>query len=127
MKYYLFLDDERKPSSVTWVQLPLVPWTIVRNYEDFVKVIDKQGIPHFITYDHDLGPQAYNEGHFQKFLAFDYDNITEKTGMDCAKYLVSKCMDLGIKHPECFWVHSMNPIGAENIQSYIISYNKSLE
>lgn len=128
MLYYLFLDDDeaRKPHKITWVNLPLVPWTIVRNYEDFCDIINKNGLPACLSYDHDLGEQAYNEARFQKFLKFDYSKITEKTGLDCAKFLVEKCMELNVPHPP-FTVHSMNPIGRENIQKYIESYNKSRE
>lgn len=32
----LFLDDERNVGDVTWVTLPSVHWTIVRNYKQFV-------------------------------------------------------------------------------------------
>ena len=126
MIYYLFLDDERYPKNVKWVNLPSYPWTIVRSYDDFVKVIEKQGIPNFISYDHDLSVEAYNEANFQKFLKFDYSKLKEKTGMDCAKFLVQKCIDLNVSHPD-YCVHSMNPIGAENIRRYIENYNNNLK
>lgn len=126
MIYYLFLDDERRPSDVKWIELPLYPWTIVRSYDDFVKVINKNGIPAYVTFDHDLGQEAYDEANFQKFLKFDYSKLKEKTGMDCAKFLVEKCIDLGVPHPQ-YSVHSMNPIGKENIEKYIEGYNKNIK
>lgn len=126
MSYYLFLDDERVPSSVKWVDLPAVSWVIVRNYDDFCVAINTKGIPNFVTYDHDLGMQAYMEGHSKKFLSFDYNNITEKTGLDCAKFLIECCLDNDVKHPP-FTVHSMNPVGKENIERLINSYNNSRE
>jgi hypothetical protein len=122
MSYFLFLDDERMPKSVTWVGLPAANWVIVRNYEEFCNIINTKGIPIFVTYDHDLGPEAYQEGHTKKFLSFDYSNIQEKTGYDCAKFLIENCLDNNADHPN-FAVHSMNPVGVENIASLINSYN----
>jgi hypothetical protein len=42
----------------------------------------------------------------------------EKTGYDCAKWLVEYCVEHGLKFPE-YVVHSMNPVGKENILSYV--------
>ena len=42
----LFLDDIRKP--------PDVDWFIVRNYNQFIDWIDKNGLPDIISFDHDL-------------------------------------------------------------------------
>lgn len=129
MKYYLFLDDVRTPNDVVWKNLPQLDWKIVRNYNDFVKIINENGIPSFISYDHDL---AY--GHYEKYhgvdeegrLIINYDEFEEKTGYDCCKFLVSECMKLKLEHPD-FIVHSLNPIGAKNISLYIENYNKTLK
>lgn len=45
--YALFLDDERFPKNVTWIDYPISDgnWTIVRNYKEFVDIIMKKGIP----------------------------------------------------------------------------------
>lgn len=56
MKYNLFLDDVRKPTDVKWLDLPPVDWVIVRNYENFEKIIRKAGLPSIISFDHDLTP-----------------------------------------------------------------------
>jgi hypothetical protein len=125
MYYNLFLDDERLAKNVTWINISLVSWTIVRSYNDFVSIVNKNGIPAMVSYDHDLGPEAMTEAMFKQFLSFDYKNVKEKTGMDCAKFLVQKCMDLGIAHPP-FTVHSINPVGKENIEKYINNYNSQL-
>ena len=50
----------------------------------------------------------------------------EKTGYDCAKWLVDYCMDNGLKLPE-FEVHSMNPAGGENIRMYLENFKKHQE
>ena len=54
------------------------------------------------------------------------DICKEKTGYDCAKWLVNECMIKGVKHPP-YIVHSMNPVGKQNIISYVESYNKSIK
>ena len=118
MMYKLFLDDERLPKSVTWVEMPLGPWIIARNYDQFVKYIMQHGLPSFVSFDHDLGLEHYIVG------APKYNEYKEKTGHDCAKWLVEYCMNNNLEFPE-YQVHSMNPIGSTNIRSYIESYKKS--
>jgi len=120
-KYYIFLDDVRSPRDVKWVSLPLVPWTIVRDYKEFRTTIWNKGIPEFVAYDHDLADVHY--GSMNHGGAIDYDNLTEKTGYDCAKLLCNECMKANVKHPE-FVVHSMNPVGADNIRQYIKQFNR---
>ena len=51
----------------------------------------------------------------------DYSNITEKTGLDCAKWLVSESMTNKIPLPQIY-VHSANPIGSSNMMGYINNY-----
>lgn len=122
-EYNLFLDDIRMPNDVTWVNLPMKVYTIVRNYADFVKIIENQGIPKFVAFDHDLSMAHYGDGLHGDVI--DYNKYEEKTGYDCAKYLVQECSKKGVKHPP-YVVHSMNPVGKQNIISYVESYNKSL-
>jgi hypothetical protein len=127
--YNVFLDDYRNPSDVTWVTLPSVNWMIIRSYDAFVDIITKKGrLPEFVAYDHDLADSHYNVFHSideNGRLTIDYDKFNEKTGYDCAKWLVDYCMEKGIKHPP-YTVHSMNPVGAKNIISYVESYNKTV-
>jgi len=118
MSYKLFLDDERIPQKVFWVPLPLGPWVIVRSYNEFVEHITKNGLPEFISFDHDLSFEDQNVG------GKSPDEYKEKTGMHCAHWLVNFCLDNNLKCPN-FTVHSMNPVGARNIrcllQDFIIS------
>jgi hypothetical protein len=51
----------------------------------------------------------------------NYDNIKEKTGLDCAKWLVDICLEMNIKMPTVY-VHSANPIGSGNMMGYINNY-----
>ena len=130
MSYYLFLDDERFPNQVTWIQLPQVEyWVIVRNYDEFVKVISERGLPKHISFDHDLGESAYSEYRRAMFVdndrVFKYNNIKEKTGYHAAKWLIDYCIDNELKTFPTFTVHSMNPIGKTNIVSLISSYLRS--
>lgn len=125
MSYYLLLDDIRSITDVLiYTKLPTIPndeWVIVRSYKEFVDTIIKNGLPTYITYDHDLSDNHYGHGLHNDQIP--YEKYTEKTGMHCAKWLVEYCMKYGVKHPK-YTVHSMNPVGKFNIISYIESYNK---
>lgn len=118
----LFLDDERMPidcAKYMYTRLSNVTvyhekWEIVRNYDEFVDYIKTEGLPDIISFDHDLG--------FYKNPT-DYDK-KEKTGYDCAKWLVDYCIDNKKKLPE-FLVHSMNPIGYQNIKKYLENYKEN--
>ena len=127
MNYNLFLDDVRNPSDcVNYMYTPIytsVDWIIVRTYDEFVKTIIENGLPEIISFDHDLAdehysPEMYTEAHYNDL----YDEFKEKTGYDCAKWLVNYCMDNNVKLPETILVHSMNPVGRNNIKSYFKSY-----
>lgn len=94
----IFLDDERWP--------PNGCWHIARRMFDIEVLISTNQPISFISFDHDLG-----------------DNVP--TGMDIAKYLVELDMDQGIFANDFdFYVHSQNPVGAENIRSYMNQYLK---
>ena len=127
MSYYLFLDDIRQISDVRkYCVLPNIndkEWIIARNYKEFVDLITLRGVPQFVSFDHDLGLSHY--GHGLNNDEIPYDSYKEKTGYDAAKWLINYCMERRIKHPP-YVVHSMNPIGKSNIESYINSYNKTL-
>jgi spore coat polysaccharide biosynthesis protein SpsF (cytidylyltransferase family) len=92
-------------------------WKTVRNYDEFVSYITKNGLPDFISFDHDLSDEHYNPDMYngQEIYNKHYAEFKEKTGMDCAKWLVDYCMDNKKELPD-FVVHSMNPAGGENIK-----------
>jgi hypothetical protein len=114
----LFLDDERDPYKVTWVELPPGPWVIVRSYAEFVAHIKKHGVPAFVSFDHDLADEHYRKSmynpdrHYSQY--YTDGTFKEKTGRCCAQWLVERCLDTGEPIPP-YTVHSMNPIGVENI------------
>lgn len=132
--YHLFLDDERRPKDVTWVRLPLVPWTIVRDHPSFVATITAAGVlPLHISFDHDLGADAYDEANRLAVEArlltskpqIDYSKLKTKTGYHCAQWLVDYCIAHDYAPLPEWTVHSMNPIGKENIESLLTSYARA--
>lgn len=97
----LFLDDERYPPSDYNV------WWIARSLDDVKRLYEDGIIPDFISFDHDLGEN-------------------QPTGMDVVKWLVDRELNGIPVFPAgfSFYVHSQNPVGAANIQSYLDSYLK---
>ncbi len=113
----LYLDDVRTPSAEDW--------QVVRNYDEFVAHIRMHGLENYdvISLDHDLGDTAMNEyyNNVHPNYTLDYNNIKEKTGLDCAKWLVAESMNKNIPLPQIY-THSANPIGSANIMGYINNY-----
>ena len=94
----LFLDDERYPMDNSWV--------IARNTLDAMWYVRNYGLPSHISFDHDLG-----------------NPNTTMSGMDFAKWFCDYIMDNHIPYNGfTFTVHSMNPVGAENIRSYMTQF-----
>lgn len=134
----LFLDDVRFPKDAAYLVTSHVglffqeDWYIVRNYDEFVQWITKFGLPDFVSFDHDLADEHYqdlfSDENWSKPDAqthFQYDNYREKTGLDCAKWIVDWCVDNKQKLPQ-YLVHSANPAGRKNIQSYLDNATKHL-
>lgn len=111
-KRLLFLDDIRYPIDVyryTKQDIYLRnDWHIVRNYEEFINRIFEYGLPELISFDHDLADEHNWDNDTKRFV--------EKTGYDCAKWLIDYCMDNDLALTE-FYCHSMNTVGKENIES----------
>ena len=132
MKYHLFLDDERDPKKVTWVELPLVEWVIARSYNQFVEIIQKNGLPESVSFDHDLADEHYVEytaAHDPKAPtkgSINYGAFKEKTGYDCAKWLAQYCVDNNRPLPQ-YYIHTMNPIGGANIFSILESAKRVIQ
>ena len=116
-KIRLYLDDVRTPNGDDW--------QIVRNYDEFVAHIKLNGLENYdvISLDHDLGDTAMIEYYTNTKPNFelDYNRIKEKTGMDCARFLVAESMNKNIPLPQIY-VHSANPIGSANMMGYINNY-----
>ena len=132
MKQKLYLDDVRTPVNTEWV--------VVRSYDEFVEKVKEIGLLGIdvISLDHDLGDTAMDEyyNNVSPNYTLDYTHITEKTGMDCAKWLVNYFYDTNPfwgdfsrnkKKTEEFpfpkvYTHSANPIGSANIMGYINNF-----
>ena len=116
MKSKIYLDDVRTPIQGDWV--------VVRNYDEFVKKVEEIGLDNIeiISLDHDLGETAMNEWHKNVYYNYElnYENIIEKTGMDCTKWLVEQWL-YGKTVVEVV-IHSANAIGSANMMGYINNY-----
>jgi hypothetical protein len=101
MSYKLFLDDERFPVGNDW--------KIVRSYHEAIECIQTFGMPEFMSLDHDLS--------------------TPETGYDFVQWLVEQQLDANLQFPSNFkfQVHSMNPVGAENIGRLLKNFLQHLE
>lgn len=105
---YIYLDDIR---DMPWQYTLHVDKAIVcRSYRAAVAAIKKY-LPSFdnliIDLDHDLGYDG---------LDLDNDHSNDPTGYDFCKYLVEN--EITGK----FHVHSMNPVGAENMRQLLSHY-----
>jgi len=94
MTYKLFIDDERNP-PISWCDEPV---KICRSSSEAISCISMHGIPDFISFDHDLGG--------------------EDTAIKVINWLENSCIEHNLRFSESFefYVHSQNPVGAENIQ-----------
>lgn len=121
--YNLFLDDFRMPEDAfhyTKFSVYLKEdWVIVRNYDEFVLCIKKNGLPTLVSFDHDLADIHYDN----TSSIIDYDSYTEKTGYSCVLWLIDYCMDNKEQFPK-YLIHSMNTVGEENIRKLINNYLK---
>lgn len=125
----LWLDDLRNPFLDIEGRVPKENGTIewVLNYEQFVMWIEKFGLPDLISFDHDLADEHYTPKEYwdDYQLSKQYQesqNYQEKTGMDCAKWLIDYCMDNNLKLPK-FYSHSANPVGRDNILGILENFN----
>ena len=138
MGYKLFLDDIRTPkmaSRVNYVEqfkdiYDQPDWVVVRSHDEFVKHITENGLPGLISFDHDLGIEHikyyFDNGGHDNPPDPDKGRFEEKTGKDCAKWLVDYCIDNKLELPK-YYVHSANPIGRENIINYLENFRKSYD
>ncbi len=132
MSKLLFLDDYREPIDCAKYmyrkgvdcKIYHEQWNIVRSYGQFVKWITENGLPEFISFDHDLGDVEELKEDLPVEEWFDLENNREYNGMDCAKWLVEYCMDNKLQLPK-YAVHSANPAGTENIEGLFLSFLKS--
>ncbi|MFV7235165.1 cyclic-phosphate processing receiver domain-containing protein [Flavobacterium sp. ZB4R12] len=128
---FLFLDDIRHPydafEHTKQTMFLQKKWEVVKNYNEFIKWITKNGLPELISFDHDLADIHYTSSHlltnYEKSKGWqDAQVYTEKTGYDCAKWLIDYCLDNNLKCPK-FYCHSMNPVGKDKINSILEQFS----
>lgn len=128
MKHSIYLDDIRTPIDKKWI--------VVRNYDEFISKVQELGIENIsaISLDHDLGESAMMEYYtnVSPNYQLDYSHIHERTGYDCAKWLVDHFYNRlntdsefskisTFPFPQVV-VHSANPIGSANMMGYINNF-----
>ena len=101
MSYNLFIDDERMPPEDGQA------WVVVRSSKEAKDVIVANGVPKFISFDHDLG----GDDTAMRFVYFLID---------------SYCMGFIDTFPIEYYVHSQNPIGAANIRGLMNSFIREI-
>lgn len=102
INYTMYLDDLRTPIEAFDI--------VVRSYQEATEYIIKNGVPKFISFDHDLGINEKEE--------------LLPSGYDLAKWLVNADAECIITLPCNFTykVHSQNPVGKKNIEALLESY-----
>jgi hypothetical protein len=115
MKKLLWLDDIRDPNTNDWLRFSPIekPFEViwVKKYHQFVDWITENGLPDAICFDHDLSDIHINKSTYK-----------EKTGMDCAKWLVGYCLDKNKELPP-YNIQSDNTCGRDNIDGLFKSFN----
>jgi hypothetical protein len=91
----MFLDDLRDPPEGEWV--------VVRSTMDAIALCH-DGIPEFISFDHDLGG--------------------DDRSVDFIKWMIERDLDQPGFIPENFQynIHSANPVGVQNIRALLDRY-----
>jgi hypothetical protein len=93
----LYLDDIRNPPNSDYV--------VARSSEEAIIICKAQGMPDFMSLDHDLGG--------------------EDTTMVFLHRLVQEVWN-GTDDPPQYQIHSANPVGSKNIESFMNSWVKSM-
>ncbi|WP_192823937.1 cyclic-phosphate processing receiver domain-containing protein [Rufibacter sp. LB8] len=109
MGYKLFLDDIRNVDMV-YKNLTNKDFKIVRSFEAFKTVIVQEGLPEFISFDNDLGVDTEGNIAPDGYAAVKW--LVYESGLDLSKLK--------------FYVHSANPVAAQQIQGLLDNYIKFL-
>ena len=107
MKYFLFIDDTRRPSDI-YSDTLRDPWIVAKNFEDIKRLLLDFGYPEKISFDTDMG----------------HDSVS---GLDIVKCLCEIDLENSNSHLSfpvnfSFRVHSNNLEANKNIESYLENY-----
>lgn len=137
----LFLDDYRSPDDCLKYMYKRVgannliyndqDWIVVRNYPEFVELIERTKLEdiELISFDHDLADEHYHKNMQEGKINYSGESFNKdynKTGYHCAKWLINYCLKNKLPLPQTV-VHSMNPVGTENIERLIANSRKFLK
>jgi hypothetical protein len=126
----LWLDDTRDPMKDNWLVFSSIEHTNVvwvKSYQEFKDYIIRNGLPDGICFDHDLGlpnQLKWRAKGKSKRESRRLAKVEEKTGYDCAKWLVDYCIDNNKQLPK-YNIQSANPAGKENIDKLLKNYIKN--
>lgn len=125
----LWLDDYRDPNDtkIDWLVFSPIGKNVeviwIKTYNEFVEYILTNGLPEAICFDHDLSDFQAFKSNYPELMEDVELPETEKTGYDCAKWLIDYCLDNNLNIPK-YNIQSANPIGKENIDKLLKSFNK---
>ena len=103
----LFLDDERVPQDITWINYPEnVEWVVVRSCDEFMYEFHRSDFKVF-SFDHDI--QGGNHRGVE---------LTGYTALKAMVYIFMTTPHGLYTFPEQVFFHTQNPIGKENMKSY---------
>lgn len=141
MKNFIFIDDEREVSDVTWLSDEYhyfansknVKVTIIRNFDQFYDWLEEniecqQDIDNlYISFDHDLNNfiDINNANNLHQKYGFinkygENPNSYELTGMSCLKFMVDYIQELGGSLPDekSIVFHTKNHIAKEQMLNF---------
>lgn len=126
--YKLFLDQALVPKTVHSFMKKVLGgepakiyslksgWVVVQSMEQFITVIEANGLPSFVSFSHDLtGEHVMNlEPHYDAF---------KDTGYDCAVWLHEYCQREKLEFPK--WAVHENTHARQRIIHYINKVNNT--
>ncbi len=133
----LWLDDQRDPykylntksKSATFARNKQFYDTLLKQYNvnfvwvknlyQFINYIEKNGLPQFVSFDHDLNNRGGGEG-------LSDEQKLNNNGVNCAKWLVNYCKQTVQSIPK-FYVHSANPKHGPEITKVLTNENKRVK
>ena len=113
MRIYLWLDDERKPPSLSD---SCIPWTWAKTADEAIEYL-KTGEVVFASLDHDLADEHYYEcskAH-QEGRPLNTSACKEKTGMSVINWMEEQ----SVWPKEGVRVHTLNGLGLDRMLSVV--------
>lgn len=106
-----FYDDLMKQYNVNFI------W--VKNLYQFIEYIEKNGVPEFVSFDHDLNNRDGGEG-------LSDEQKLNNNGVNAAKWLVNYCKQNNQQLPK-FYVHSANPKHGHEINKVLTNESNKVK